>query len=61
MYGLPYSHAHTEGQLYSTILFASFLTMTAVMDSIRDNCFRDLGWKVTHTHMDTNTPTKELI
>lgn len=41
MYGLSYSRRHTEGQLYAAILFASFLTMTAVMDIIRDDCFKD--------------------
>ena len=68
MYGLCYSRMHTEDQLYATILFASFLTMTSVRDIKRDDCFKDKQWKVmnititiTHTHTHTHTPTKELI
>lgn len=46
MYGLSYSCMHTEGQLYATILFASFCTMKAVRDIQRDDCFKNKQWKV---------------
>lgn len=65
MYGLACSRMHTVGRLYSTILFASFLTMTAVMDIIRDDCFKDWQWKemnitVTCTHAHTHTKGANL-
>lgn len=62
MYGLSSSYRHTEGCLYSTILFASFLTMATVMDFIRVDCFRRQQWKALNTiSMLTHAKTKELI
>lgn len=40
-----YSRVH-RGQLYATILFASSVTMTAVMDIIRHDCFSERQRKV---------------
>lgn len=62
MYGLSYSHRHTEGCLYSAILFASFLTMATVMDFIRVDCFRHQQWKALNTISTlAHALTKELI